>query len=208
MPGEQQGAEDYTDGPSRRLDEVGCEAFSARTRCTCGRATRGRRRRNSSASKSGHQQSCPRARVQVTRNLRIIIYSFFLFFLFSLLCPLPSSDVREDYAGCWRVSTGGKQEWRMCWEAKIWNFNYVFLLRGENVVFSIRDDSTRLEQVSSQTLYEDEGFEIIPTDSYHPVKYFGSSRISSESYTYPPLWPNSNRTAQDYARDFNHLRSL
>lgn len=63
----------------------------------------------------------------------------------------------------------------------------VFLLRGENVVFSIQDDSTRLEQVSSQTLYEDEGFEIIPTDSYHPVKYFGSSRISSESYTCPPL---------------------
>lgn len=68
LPGEQQGAEDYTDGSSRRLDQVGREAFSARTRCAGGRATRGRRRRDAAATEPGHQQSRPRARVQVTRR--------------------------------------------------------------------------------------------------------------------------------------------
>jgi len=64
--GEQQGPEDYTDGSPGRLDEVGGETLGTRSRGAGSRAARGHRSRDSAPAESGHEQSCPRARIQVT----------------------------------------------------------------------------------------------------------------------------------------------
>jgi len=71
--GEQQGSEDYTDGSPGRLDEVGGETSGTRSCGAGGRAARGHRSRDSASAESGHEQSCPRARIQVTVLLDYIL---------------------------------------------------------------------------------------------------------------------------------------
>lgn len=63
--GEQQRSEDYTNGSSGWLDEVGGETFGTRSRGAGSRAAGRRRSRDSVAAESCNEQSCARARIQV-----------------------------------------------------------------------------------------------------------------------------------------------